>query len=172
VGEEKNFTTKLPRTTRGTGLARTGTNTGTPREPPKRPRNAKLFATQSRSSRAADRPHAAVWPLLSMPAGTTPALVGPACHGGPTDWPPTEGGVRTSGHLGAISGARRQVAERLQQHAVLSVYPNQPVHRFSYGAPPQLSPGLLLFSLLLPVPLTQRKAPDPTQAYLKFGTLR
>ena len=33
---EKNFTTKLPRTTLGTGLARTGTNTGTPREPPKR----------------------------------------------------------------------------------------------------------------------------------------
>ena len=32
----KNFTTKLPRTTLGTGLARTGTNTGTPREPPKR----------------------------------------------------------------------------------------------------------------------------------------
>ena len=27
----KNFTTKLPRTTLGTGLARTGTNTGTPR---------------------------------------------------------------------------------------------------------------------------------------------
>jgi hypothetical protein len=34
--ERKNFTTKLPRTTLGTGLARTGTNTGTPREPPKR----------------------------------------------------------------------------------------------------------------------------------------
>ena len=30
------FTNKLPRTTLGTGLARTGTNTGTPREPPKR----------------------------------------------------------------------------------------------------------------------------------------
>ena len=29
---EKNFTTKLPRTTLGTGLARTGTNTGTPRK--------------------------------------------------------------------------------------------------------------------------------------------
>jgi len=28
---EKNFTTKLPRTTLGTGLARTGTNTGTPK---------------------------------------------------------------------------------------------------------------------------------------------
>ena len=33
---EKNFTTKLPRTTLGMGLARTGTNTGTPREPPER----------------------------------------------------------------------------------------------------------------------------------------
>ena len=32
----RKFTTKLPRTTLGTGLARTGTNTGTPREPPKR----------------------------------------------------------------------------------------------------------------------------------------
>ena len=31
-----NFTTKLPRTALGTALARTGTNTGTPREPPKR----------------------------------------------------------------------------------------------------------------------------------------
>ena len=28
----KNFITKLPRTTLGTGLARTGTNTGTPKE--------------------------------------------------------------------------------------------------------------------------------------------
>ena len=34
--QKKNFTTKLPRTTLGTGLARTGTNTGTPLEPPKR----------------------------------------------------------------------------------------------------------------------------------------
>ena len=31
---EKNFRTKLPRTTLGTGLARTGTNTGTPRKIP------------------------------------------------------------------------------------------------------------------------------------------
>ena len=31
---QKNFRTKLPRATLGTGLARTGTNTGTPREPP------------------------------------------------------------------------------------------------------------------------------------------
>ena len=33
---QKNFTSELPRTTLGTGLARTGTNTGTPRELPKR----------------------------------------------------------------------------------------------------------------------------------------
>ena len=30
--ERKNFTTKLPRTTLGTGLARTGTNTGRKKE--------------------------------------------------------------------------------------------------------------------------------------------
>ena len=36
ASKRKNLTTKLPRTTLGTGLARTGTNTGTPREPPKR----------------------------------------------------------------------------------------------------------------------------------------
>ena len=47
---EKNLTTKLPRTTLGTGLARTGTNTGTPLEPPKRlPRGNEFKHHNSRS---------------------------------------------------------------------------------------------------------------------------
>jgi len=46
--EKENFTTKLPRTTLGTGLARTGTSTGTPRISP-RGRRQPHHATRPKS---------------------------------------------------------------------------------------------------------------------------
>ena len=84
TSREKEFYKQLPRTTLGTGLARAGTNTGTPREPPKRQK---------------ERKH--VWCLLAPSRGGVPLLgetrsaeltLGDPCYGPATAHPPL--GVR------------------------------------------------------------------------------
>ena len=71
TADKKNFTTKLPRTTLGTGLAHTGINTGTPREL----RLSDSREADKKNSRAARRRS------RTRRCSRTPIHVFPAQHG-------------------------------------------------------------------------------------------